>query len=664
MTLFRPSLCLRSGSAPGNRVLLIAVLALALLPAVPGAPCPEQDRPGVGLEPAVERALHTEGWVDLPWFGYYREFAPWIYHMEHGWQHLTIRLTGGFHIYDARTDLWGWSSSTDYPWIYWYAPVRGWAWYARGGTPATRMFFHANTDRWMPEAALARMTGKIPGMVRVEGGSLALSMGTKTVPTFYIGRHEVTWGEWQTVRAWAVANGYDIGGVGAGCADNHPVRALNWYDALKWCNAKSEMESLTPVYTVDGQVYRTGQFVPVQEHWADGFRLPLEEEWEFAARGGIRSQGFTYSGGNSLDWVGWYADNAYGAACNLWNARGTWPVGMKAANELGLHDMSGNVWEWCWDESGSARRVRGGSYSTTAMHSCAVSSRGANNPDDRSGSDGLRVALSSIGAPAGMVTILPGTFTMGSPASEPGRSPDETRHTVTLTRAFDLQRTEVTKAQWDEVRAEGPARGYTDLPVGRNGFDGGAGGAHPVTDVSWLDVIKWLNLKSELEGLIPCYRVDGAVLRTGTAVPECDFSANGYRLPTEAEWEYAARAGTTTAFYNGPITHLGTSPLDPNLDRIGWYGGNSGDNTHPVGLKAPNAWGLFDMVGNVLEWCWDWYDTYPGSATDPTGPASGARRVVRGSDWNSPAYACRIAFRRRYPDIRIVGVGFRAARTR
>ena len=265
-------------------------------------------------------------------------------------------------------------------------------------------------------------------------------------------------------------------------------------------------------------------------------------------------------------------------------------------------------------------------------------------------------------APAGFVRIDPGSFIMGSPTSELGRDSDETQHTVILTRAFYLQQTETTKAHWDAVRAEGPARGYTDLPDGGNGFNGDASGTHPVTEVSWHDVLKWLNLKSELEGLTPCYRVGGYIMKIGTLIPVCDFSANGYRLPTESEWEYACRAGTTTAFYSGSITYVGGSPLDPNLDLIGWYSGNGTD--HPVGQKQANAWGLYDMSGNVWEWCWDWYGTYPGTVTDPAGPGSGSFRVLRGGSWYNIAQDSRSASRRPYsPDSRFPFYGFRPART-
>jgi len=208
------------------------------------------------------------------------------------------------------------------------------------------------------------------------------------------------------------------------------------------------------------------------------------------------------------------------------------------------------------------------------------------------------------------VLIPAGTFTMGSPADEPGRYSDEgPQHQVTLTQSFYMQTTEVTQAQWEAV-----------MGTNQSYFSGCS--SCPIENVSWNDAQVFIGLlNARGEGI--------------------------YSLPTEAQWEYAARAGSTTAFYNGGITET-ESGYDPNLDAIAWYTYNSGGKTHPVAQKAPNAWGLYDMLGNVYEFCHDWfnssyYDSTP--TTDPMGPSTGSSRVARSGSWNSTARFCRSARR-------------------
>jgi formylglycine-generating enzyme len=202
-------------------------------------------------------------------------------------------------------------------------------------------------------------------LIRVQGGTLPQTsdLAGTAVKNFQIAKTEVTWEEWKEVRDWAIHNGYsDLAGVGDGSAENHPVHSVNWYDARKWCNAKSEKESLTPVY-YDPLIYRMGQRHSSVNESADGYRLPSEVEWEWAARGGVRSKGVTYSGSNDLNVVAWHWSNSSGAVVGLTEGRGTWPVRQKAPNELAIHDMSGNVREWCQDAYGYAGcRHRGGSF--------------------------------------------------------------------------------------------------------------------------------------------------------------------------------------------------------------------------------------------------------------------------------------------------------------
>ena len=226
------------------------------------------------------------------------------------------------------------------------------------------------------------------------------------------------------------------------------------------------------------------------------------------------------------------------------------------------------------------------------------------------------------------VLIKPGQFVMGSPKDEPGRYAGETQRTVTLTSPFYLQTTEVTQAQWKELMDKNPSS------------QKGCGINCPVEMVSWDDVQKFIKRLNEKEG------------------------TEEYRLPTEAEWEYACRAGNATAFPNGGITELECS-RDPNLDAIGWYCGNSKNRIHPVAHKEPNAWGLYDMTGNVQEWCQDQFGPYPsGEVTDPKGPAAGTYRVMRGGTWYSPARDCRCASRfGSPPHYRFRHIGFRLCRT-
>ena len=255
--------------------------------------------------------------------------------------------------------------------------------------------------------------------------------------------------------------------------------------------------------------------------------------------------------------------------------------------------------------------------------------------------------------------IPAGAFTMGSPTSESCReqySAKETQHKVTLTQGFQMSATEVPQGAFEALMGYNPSK-FTEC-----------GTDCPVEQVTWHEAAAYCNALSEQDGHTPCYSCSGSGTNvtcqehgafTGSKLYQCP----GYRLPTEAEWEYAYRAGTTTAFYNGAISSCFGS--DDNAGKIGWYSSNAGGTTHPAGQKDPNAWGLHDMAGNVWEWCHDGYKQDLGSApaTDPV--FAGSSRVLRGGSWYDSPYSLRAANRRDGPPSgRYDGIGFRCSRTR
>jgi len=201
---------------------------------------------------------------------------------------------------------------------------------------------------------------------------------------------------------------------------------------------------------------------------------------------------------------------------------------------------------------------------------------------------------------------------------------------------FYIGKYEVTQKEWTEI-------------MGKN-LSNWKGDNLPVEKVSWYDAVKFCNKKSDKEGLTRCYSGSG----TNT---KCNFSANGYRLPTEAEWEYSARGGNKSKGYKYSGSH--------NIGSVAWYNDNSGRKTHKVGTKQPNELGIYDMSGNVREWCNDWYESYSSSSqTNPRGASSGSDRVLRGGSWDSYASCCRVAFRYySYPDRSDYLIGFRLSRS-
>ena len=254
-------------------------------------------------------------------------------------------------------------------------------------------------------------------------------------------------------------------------------------------------------------------------------------------------------------------------------------------------------------------------------------------------------------------------------ASVPGRTYTQTdgtnsfSHTIST---FKMGKYQVTYNLWNAVYQWALANGYSFA-------DAGAGSGYtPVTTVSWRDVIVWCNAYSQEAGLTPCYTYASAVIKDSTNATACDnavctWTNNGYRLPSEGEYQYAA------SYINGsswtPYNYASGATADYNdataTGLVGWYGANSGSVTHAVGGKTANALGIYDMSGNVWEWCWDWYGTYPGTSTDYRGSGSGSYRVIRGGSYYNLADNLLVGDRNYIIDPHDAdsGMGFRFART-
>ena len=576
--------------------------------------------------------------------------------------------------------------------------------------------------RFYRVAALNQTNNPAPsGMVLIPAGSFTmgdafgegfgddLPLHSVFLSAFYMDRYEVTKGLWNEVYNWAITNGYSFENPGSGPAITHPVQSLSWYDCVKWCNARSEKEGRTPAYYTNAAhtaVYRSGQ-TDLQNDWVNwtaGYQLPTEAQWEKGARDGVGGHRFPWADVEEITHsrANYYSstDYAYDASATrgyhpafVVGSTYTSPSGYFAANGYGLFDMAGNVSEWCWDwydasayssatptdprgpASGSFRVDRGGNWGRNAFLA-RTAYRDFISPRDWFDQVGFRCILPTgqNPSPANMVLIPVGNFTMGDTFGE-GASDERPLHTNAVS-AFYLGTQPVTKALWDEVYGWATNHGY--------GFDNASSGkaaTHPVQAVNWYDAVKWCNARSEKEGRSPAYYTNAAhtaVYRTGQTDLESawvNWSA-GYQLPTEAQWEKAARSGvdgqrfswgntiswSQANYYAYPASVGGYAyDLNPSSGFLPAVAVGGYPYTSPVGYFAPNSAGLYDMVGNVWGWCWDWYGAYSSdSQTDPQGPIAGSYRVARGGSWYDFAESCRSAARLKFLPTNADGsVGFR-----
>jgi len=270
-----------------------------------------------------------------------------------------------------------------------------------------------------------------------------------------------------------------------------------------------------------------------------------------------------------------------------------------------------------------------------------------------------------------LVSVPGGTYT------QTDTNGNSFQHTIS---AFKMGKYQVTYDLWYTVKAWALSNGYTFANAGMEGYDGvrvsgaapTAAKNNPVTTISWHDAIVWCNAYSEKNSLTPCYTYSSAIIRDSTNETACDnavctWSNNGYRLPTEGEYQYAAsyKDGTNWTPYNyaSGATAGYTDATATGL--VAWYRENSDNVTHDVGGKTANALGIYDMSGNVWEWCWDWYGAYPGTSTNYKGSASGSYRVIRGGNFFFDADSLQVGSRyyHGYPYYAYYGYGFRFART-
>jgi formylglycine-generating enzyme required for sulfatase activity/tRNA A-37 threonylcarbamoyl transferase component Bud32 len=542
----------------------------------------------------------------------------------------------------------------------------------------------------------------------------------------YLGVTEVTQAQYAAVMgknpSWFRPDRKAMSKLEGQATHRHPVEYITWSDAVKFCNAMSAADGLAPYYDFQGN----DQFpeVAIPDRGGTGYRLPTEAEWEYACRAGTSTK---YSFGNDPSKIGeyaWTGENSLSQShpvrqklpnpFGLYDMHGNVWEWCWDGYDPGYYRNSAEL-DPAGPESAKNRVARGGCWLNQPGSYCRSAVRSEHEPGKRFGSAGIRVARnppaetsarppsvstaqsrpppapgplpsSSPAAPAltgpklsleapkrpgplrrstpawkspftamEFVRVPGGEFMMGSPDDDQDAKNDEKpQHRVRIS-TFYLGATEVTQAQYRAVMGNNPSH-FSSTGSGKEQVAGQATDDFPVENLSWVDAIRFCNAMSRRDHLLPYYAEAGRLGRQDVRVSNLD--GTGYRLPTEAEWEFACRAGTTTRYFFGD----GPSALDG----YAWHAGNSGSMTHPVARKHPNALGLYDMYGNVWEWCWDWHlvDYYRNAPlVDPQGPVQATTKVGHGGSWAHDPRGCRSATRDyTAPVRRDKNLGFRVAR--
>ncbi len=465
---------------------------------------------------------------------------------------------------------------------------------------------------------------------------------------------------------------------------HHPVKEVSWYGAACYCDWRSEMEGLTPFYQ--------GDWGACTHYRSDAYRLPTEAEWEYAAR---YNDGRMYPWGNEApdcDRLNFYQ-------CVTWST----PVGAYPATGLGFFDMAGNTWDWCGDwraeytadsqmnpvgpPTGSSRVIRGGDFATVNVSALRRYDRSPSTTDYWPGFRCVRTVHPDP-APGDIILVPAGSFIMGEagvaePLHEVTLSHDllagscevsNEEFALALQWAYDNAVTTGVTATTSSVQAYGVELVDLDGVSSEIAFDNGSfslvalsyntgtygpGQAypegydpaqHPVKEVSWYGAACYCDWRSEMEGLTPFYQGDWSLYEEHDP-----YATDSYRLPTESEWEYMTRYNDDRPFPWGTQA-AECARLEYDFCS-GW--------TSPVGSYPASPLGLYDLAGNVWEWCGDWWGSYPsGSAIDPVGPAVGSSRMGRGGDWACTEDHVRATCRMELDPARTEGdVGLRVVRT-